>query len=110
MSRFARIRTTIPPRTFGAGQKAATPHALLLRMSFLELERQRRIQEQEQLQSRGLKLQARIEEIDREKAQLKTALEAASQPLPTAGAVAISRAATRPPSQARPRGGFAIRY
>ncbi len=110
MSRFVRIRTTIPPRTYGSGRKAATPHALLLRMSFLELERQRRTQELEQLQARAIKLQARVEEIEREKAVLRIALEDRVAPLATAGAVTVSRAAAHPAAGGRPRGGFAIRY
>jgi hypothetical protein len=110
MSRFTQIRTTIPPRTYGAGRKAATPHALLLRMSFLELERQRRAQEIEQLQARTIKLQSRIEAIEREKTVLRVALEDRVEPLAAAGVVAVSRAAARPSAQGRPRGGFAIRY
>jgi hypothetical protein len=110
MSSFVRIRTTIPPRTYGAGRKAATPHSLLLRMSFLELERQRRVQETEQLTARAIKLHSRIEEIDREKLLLKQALESTVEPLASAGALPVTRAAVRHGSQGRPRGGFSIRY
>jgi hypothetical protein len=110
MSRFAQIRTTIPPRTFGAGRKSASPRALLLRMSFLELERQRRTQEIEQLQARAIKLQARIEAIEREKSFLRVALENRVEPLAAAGAVPVSRAAMPPPANGRARGGFPIRY
>jgi hypothetical protein len=110
MSRFTQIRTTIPPRTYGAGRKAATPHTLLLRMSFLELERQRRTQEIEQLQARTIKLQSRIEAIQREKTVLRVALEDRVEPLAAAGVVAVSHAGARPSVPGRPRGGFAIRY
>jgi hypothetical protein len=110
MSRFARIRTTIPPRTYGTGRKAATPHALLLRMSFLELERQRRVQETEQLTARNIKLQSRIEEIDREMLVLRQALEQTVKPLASAGAVAVTLAAGRHPMPGRLRSSFAIRY
>ena len=51
MTRLASHPTTIPPRTYGAGRKVATPSAILLRMSFLELERQRRVLETAQLQA-----------------------------------------------------------
>jgi hypothetical protein len=110
MSRFARIRTTIPPRTYGTGRKATTPHALLLRMSFLELERQRRVQETEQLTVRGIKLQSRIEEIDREILVLRLALEQTVKPLASAGALPVTLAAGRQIMQGRQRSGFAIRY
>jgi uncharacterized protein (DUF111 family) len=110
MSKFARIRTTIPPRTYGAGKKAATPAAILLRMSFLELERQRRVQETELLSARAIKLQSRIEEIDREKLVLRQALDQTVEPLASSGALPITRSAVRPSNQVRPRGGFAIRY
>jgi hypothetical protein len=108
MSRSTAIRTTIPPRTYGAGRKSKTPHALLLRMSYLELERQRGLLEIEQLQARTIKLRSRIEEIEREKAVLSVALEARTAPL--AAAVPGSHAAARLSTQSRPRGGFAIRY
>jgi hypothetical protein len=110
MSRATAIRTTIPPRTYGAGRKSKTPHALLLRMSYLELERQRSILEVEQLQARTIKLRSRIEEIEREKAVLNVALESRTAPLAAAGAVTVSHAAARPATQGRPRGSFAIRY
>jgi hypothetical protein len=111
MSKFVRIRTTIPPRTYGSGRKAETPHALLLRMSFLELERQRRVLENEQLTMRSIKLLTRIEEIDREKLQLKAALEKTVEPLVASATLPVSRAAAvRSSGQARQRGGFAIRY
>jgi len=108
MSRFVQIRTTIPPRTYGAGRKAVTPHTLLLRMSFLELERERRTQEIEQMRARGIRLQCRIEQIDREKATLHQALEDRVEPL--AASVAVPRAASPPAARGRSRGGFAIRY
>ncbi len=110
MSRFTQIRTTIPPRTYGGGRKAATPHALLLRMSFLELERARRAQEIDQLQSRTIKLRSRIEAIEREQAVLRITLEDRREPLAAAAAVTVSRATVRSPAQGRSRGGLAIRY
>lgn len=110
MTRPSSIRTTIPPRTYGAGKKASTPSAILLRMSFLELERQRRVQENGQLQARGIKLLTRIEEIDREKAVLRQALDGAVVPTAASAAgVAVARAPVRS-AAIRPRGGFAIRY
>jgi hypothetical protein len=109
MSQFVRVRTTIPPRTYGATRKAVTPHSLLLRMSFLELERQRRIQETEQLTARGIKLRSRIEEIDREKLSLRQALEQSVEPLVSADALPVTRASARS-AMGRQRGGFAIRY
>ena len=96
MSSLARIRTTIPPRTFGAGRKSASPSAILLRMSFIELERQRRVQEIAQLQSRSIKLQSRIEEIDREKETLRKALDGVVEPTASsANGVPVVRAAPR---------------
>jgi hypothetical protein len=106
MSRTTAIRTTIPPRTYGAGRKSKTPHALLLRMSYLELERQRGILEIEQLQARAIKLRSRIGEIEREKAVLNIALEARTEPL----AAAVSNATARTATPGRSRGNFAIRY
>lgn len=113
MSRTLHIRTTIPPRTYGQGRKSSSPHSLLLRMSYLELERQRRIQETEQLQARTIKLRTRIEEIEREKAALQEMLEAKVTPLDAANAVPVSRAAlpsAASHSAARARVGLAIRY
>jgi hypothetical protein len=111
MTQVARIRTTIPPRTYGAGRKASTPSAILLRMSFLELERQRRVQETAQMQARSIKLAARIEQIDREKATLRQALDGVVEPTAaSANGVPVVRAPHRPAAITRPRGGFAIRY
>jgi len=110
MSKFTRIRTTIPPRTYGSGRKAATPAAILLRMSFLELERQRRVQQTGLLSVRAIKLRSRIEEIDREKLVLRLALDQTVEPLASAGALPVTRAAVRSSNQGLPRGGFAIRY
>jgi hypothetical protein len=106
MSRCIAIRTTIPPRTYGAGRKSKTPHAMLLRVSYLELERQRGIQEIEQLQARSIKLRSRIEQIEREKAVLHVAIEKQTAPL----AAAVSHAGAERPTRSRPRGSIAIRY
>lgn len=108
----AQIRTTIPPRTMGARQKADTPHALHLRLSYLELERQRRIMETEQAQARILKLQQRIEEIDREKALMMRALADRAKPLTTSEVLAVSRTDLQAQAAVRARGraGLAIRY
>ena len=53
---------------------------MLLRMSFLELERQRRVLETAQLQARSIALQVRIEQIDREKAALRQTLDGVVEP------------------------------
>lgn len=110
MTKFTRIRTTIPPRTYGSGHKGTTPHTILLRMSFLELERQRRVQESEQLTVRKIASESRIEEIDREKLVLRLALEKAVEPLDSAGVVPVTLTARRQVVQSRAKGGFAIRY
>jgi hypothetical protein len=107
MTRPSSIRTTIPPRTYGAGRKSQTPSAMLLRMSFLELERQRRVLETTQLQARSVALQVRIEQIDREKAALRQSLDGVVEPTV---ASASGVAPPRPTPRTRPRGGFAIRY
>jgi hypothetical protein len=109
MNRVACIRTTIPPRTFGSRGKAVTPGAILLRMSFLEMERQRRVKEIELLNARAIKLYSRIEAIDREKLVLRTALDQAAHPLASAGMLPVTRAAISN-NQSRARNGFAIRY
>jgi hypothetical protein len=93
------------------GRKSQTPSAMLLRMSFLELERQRRVLESAQLQTRGIALQTRIEQIDREKALLRQTLDAVVEPTAaSANGVAPPRPAPRSAARIRPRGGFAIRY
>jgi hypothetical protein len=92
---------------YGMGRKSQTPSAMLLRMSFLELERQRRVLESAQLQTRGIALQVRIEQIDREKAALRLSLDGVVEPTV---ASASGVAPPRPAPRTRPRGGFAIRY
>jgi len=110
MTQIARIRTTIPPRTYGSGRKAATPSAILLRMSFLEPERQRRVQETALLRARSIKLQTRIEQIDREKDTLRKALDGVVEPTAASGAGVPVVRVRGSAAITRPRGGFAIRY
>jgi hypothetical protein len=110
MSNAACIRTTIPPRTYGSRAKATTPGAILLRMSFLEMERQRRVKEVELLNARAIKLYSRIEAIDREKLELRKALDHATEPLASGGMLPVTRAALCSSNQSRARNGFAIRY
>lgn len=114
MSRCIQIRSTIPPRTYGQGRKENSSFSALLRMSYLELERERRSREIEQLRARIGKLQARLGEIEQEKAGLAAMLEKAeSIPLVTAaGAVAPGDADATVPAPARSavHAALAIRY
>lgn len=110
MSRAPNIRTTIPSRTYGMGRKSNSPHALLLRMSYLELERQRCIQETGQLQARAIKLQSRAEEIERETAVLRKMLDAKVTPLAVGGGLSSRVVQTSAAGSSRTRGGIAIRY
>lgn len=107
MSRPTVVKTTIPPRTYGQGRKSNSPHALLLRMSYLELERQRCIQEAGQLRERALKLNNRIEEIEREAAILRETVEAKVKPLSLGGTRAVLSGLS---SAGKGRNGLAIRY
>ena len=110
MSRAPTIRTTIPSRTYGQGRKSNSPHALLLRMSYLELERQRCIQETEQLQARSIRLRARIEQIERENSLLKQMLEAKTEPLAATGRGVASSSLGSAQGSNRARHGLSIRY
>lgn len=114
------IRTTVPPRTMGSSRKMDTPNAVLMRMSFIELERQRRIKELEMLKVRSIKLTTRLEEIGREQDALKKKLDTLLEPLASAEVVGVSRpgssassassAAAARQANAHARGSFAIRY
>lgn len=110
MSRTLSIKSTIPPRTYGQGRKSSSPHALLLRMSYLELERQRCIMETEQLQARAVKLRARIEEIERETENLKRTLDTKTQPLAATGPGAARTPLSPFVGGGKARNGLAIRY
>lgn len=110
MSRPPSIKSTIPPRTYGQGRKSSSPHALLLRMSYLELERQRCITETEQLQVRATKLRARIEEIERDTEILKQMLATKTQPLAATGHGASGGSFSSFAGGGKARNGLAIRY
>lgn len=70
MTRFPRIGTTIPKRTLASRKLVPNKHAVYLKLSNLELERQRRHVEIGHATSRVTSLKRRIGEIDREIARM----------------------------------------
>lgn len=70
MSKFRRIRTTVPPKTLAGRRSQPESHAAYLRMSYLAMERKRRQVEVDNLTARLEVLQARLKVIDRDLAKL----------------------------------------
>lgn len=70
MSKFRRIRTTMPPKTLAGRRTQPDSHAVYLRMSYLAMERKRRQVEVDNLSTRLEMLRARLTVIDRELAKL----------------------------------------
>jgi hypothetical protein len=105
MTRPAQIQTTIPMRTFGKSKRSLAPHSLYLRVSFLELERQRHLLAIDQASGRSARLRQRIATIEAEQQQLLDLLRA--DPKGAIGSI-------MPIGMAEPDGqapaGIAIRY
>ncbi|MHB1101895.1 MAG: hypothetical protein ACYC0C_03755 [Devosia sp.] len=76
MTRPVQIQTTIPTRTFGKSKRSMAPHSLYLRVSFLELERQRHIVAIGRASGRSARLRQRIAAIEAEQTQLLALLQA----------------------------------
>lgn len=75
MTRVPRIRSTIPPATFGQQRERLSKHAIYLKLSHLELEKRRRGAEMDLMRSRLTALQQRVNALTEEIERLK-ALEA----------------------------------
>ena len=70
MSKFRRIRTTVPPKTLAGRRTQPDSHAIYLRMSYLAMERKRRQIEVDNLGARLELFRNRLTVIDRELAKL----------------------------------------
>lgn len=79
MTRLVQIQTTIPARTLGKSKRSVAPHSLYMRVSFLELERERHLQEIANCNDRSARLQARLVTIEAEQSQLLALLQASSR-------------------------------
>lgn len=69
-------RTTIPPVTLGSMRSTQSAHKLYLKMTYLELERTRRVQELAGLERRAEMMRSRICEIDNIVAETRQAIDA----------------------------------
>lgn len=100
MTRLVQIQTTVPARTLGKSRRSVAPHSLYMRVSFLELERERHLQEIANCNERSARLHARLAAIEVEQVQLLALLQASSGP----------RRDSTMPQQPTIGGGLEIRY
>jgi len=77
MSKFKRVKSTIPSRTWGGRKVQVSEHAVYLKLGFLSQERRRRQVEIDNLKNRIIMLQKRIDTVDSEMEKLKTSIIAA---------------------------------
>ncbi len=82
MPRFKRIKTTVPGRTLGARRLRPTTHSIYLRLSYLALEKQRRLVEITNLEGRLDTLRKRLLVIDKEAEKLHSLGDLNREPLP----------------------------
>jgi hypothetical protein len=108
MTRPVQIKTTIPASTLGKSKRSMAPHSLYLRVSFLELERQRHIQEIATSNGRSARLRQRIVAIEAEQTQLLAILQA--DPKGVIGGLMPVGAAELDAEAAQGPAGVAIRY
>ena len=74
MTKFKRIKSTIPSRTWSGRKMQVSNHAIYLKLSFLSQERRRRQIELSNLQARIESLQKRMVAVDLEIAKLSASI------------------------------------